>query len=355
MGEQLDKICRACDTRVKKSDFYTSYNKFDKDGKLSICKACLKKNIDYNDINTVKDVLLNINRPFILSIWDSAKEEADTKRSEDYFGYYIKSIGMKDFKDLSWLDSDSNETLKKHDGIQFVVQHNPVINESSQEEQERLEFLKTSEASKRDIVKLIGYDPFIYEKSDDKPLLYNRLVDFLDEGTLEDGFKLPTVIEIVKAFNQVDKLNHAITELNSDIDSLVDNPGKTKSLIEAKDKLYKSILALAKDNGISVNHNNNKSKGAGTLSGIIKELQEKGFEEASVNIFDIETCAGMKQVADLSNKSIMNQLQFDENDYSEMITEQRETLIRLQTENDTLNEENRLLKNSLRSRGESNV
>lgn len=334
--------------------FYVSYNKFDKDGRVSICKSCIKDNIDFSDINTVKEVLLNINRPFIYSIWQSAKEEADTKGSEQ-FGLYMKSIGMKDFKYLSWLDSDNNETTTKKN-VNTVPIHSVLTpKESIPEEQERLEFMKTSEVSKRDIIKLIGYDPFIFEKSEDRPLLYNRLIDYLDDSTLEDGLKLPSVIEIVKTFNQLDKLNNAITTLNADIDSLVDNPGKMKSLIEAKDKLYKSVLALAKDNGISANHNNNKSKGAGTLSGIIKDLQEKGFEEASINLFDIETSEGMRQVADISNKSIMDQLLFDENDYSEMITEQREALIKLQNENAELSEELRRYKNSLRNSGETDV
>ena len=36
--------------------------------------------------------------------------------------------------------------------------------------------------------------------------------------------------------------------------------------------MYRALLALAKDNWISVNHATNKSKGAGTLSVIIKKL-----------------------------------------------------------------------------------
>ena len=111
--------------------------------------------------------------------------------------------------------------------------------------------------------------------------------------------------------------------------------------------MLKSVLALAKDNGISVNHNNNKSKGAGTLSGIIKQLQEKGFEEAEVNLFDIETCKGMKQVADISNDSIYKQLQFDENDYTDMIMQQREMIRELETRNSSLEETNRVLRKEI--------
>jgi uncharacterized protein YprB with RNaseH-like and TPR domain len=105
-----------------------------------------------------------------------------------------------------------------------------------------------------------------------------------------------------------------------------------------------SVLALAKDNGISVNHNNTKSKGAGTLSGIIKTLQEKGFTESDINLFDIETLGGIKQVADESNKSILQQLMFDENDYTEMIKEQRVLIEDYRSKYEKLEEEHRLLK-----------
>jgi hypothetical protein len=194
---------------------------------------------------------------------------------------------------------------------------------------------------------MLGYDPFEYESNEDKKHIYSRLVDFLDESTLEDGFKLQAVIEIVKGFNQIDKINQAITNITNNADKLSTNPGGISSLITAKKNILDSLMKLAAENGISVKHNNQKSKGAGTLSGIIKTLQEKGFEEAEVNLFDIETAQGIKQVADLSNKSIINQLQFDENDYTSMIIEQREIIQELDAKVIKLEEENRLLKKEI--------
>jgi hypothetical protein len=106
-------------------------------------------------------------------------------------------------------------------------------------------------------------------------------------------------------------------------------------------------MKLAAENGISVKHNTQKSKGAGTLTGIIKTLQEKGFEEGEVNLFDIETSQGIRQVSDLSNKSIVAQLQFDENDYTSMLMEQREIIQELDNKVMKLEEENRLLKKEI--------
>jgi hypothetical protein len=105
---------------------------------------------------------------------------------------------------------------------------------------------------------------------------------------------------------------------------------------------------MAKDNGISENYSNNKSKGAGTLSGMIKELQEKGIYNAEVNVYDIETCDGMKQVADISNKSILEQLILNENDYVEMIKDQRDLIQDFQTKAEKYEEECRILKIKLK-------
>ena len=64
-------------------------------------------------------------------------------------------------------------------------------------------------------------------------------------------------------------------------------------------------------------------------------------------MFDIRTSECMKQIADLSNQSIMEQLTLDANDYAEMLKEQRELIGKLQSESDELSEENRMLKNKV--------
>ena len=89
---------------------------------------------------------------------------------------------------------------------------------------------------------MLGYDPFESEIEHDKSRLYDKLVDFLDEGTLEDGFKLPAVIEIVKTFNQIDKINTALSLISSDVKSVATNAGGIKSLIDTKEKCLSLYL-----------------------------------------------------------------------------------------------------------------
>ncbi|MNH66542.1 hypothetical protein D3C73_185750 [compost metagenome] len=339
------KMCTSCkEMRPIKTSYYVSYSPFNADGRIDICKTCLKKNIDYNNVQTIKDVLLQINRPFIYQLWVSANEEAKLN-NKDLFGVYMKNLNLVDFRNLTWKDSDEKESEQ--------IEHSQETNES-QSNSIIMEKVAVYNKNQDDVIRMLGYDPFETEIEIDRPRLYDKLVDFLDESTLEDGFKLPTVIEIVKTFNQIDKINSALSIITSDTASVASNVGGIKSLIDAKEKMLKSVLALAKDNGISVNHNNNKSKGSGTLSGTIKKLQESGFEEAEVNIYNIETCSGMRQVADISNESIIKQLQFDENDYTDMIIQQRELIDNLENKNSKLEEENRLLRKELMKSNKEN-
>lgn len=205
-------------------------------------------------------------------------------------------------------------------------------------------FTEEDEINKKDCIKLLGYDPFFDNDKVEQKYLYNTLLPFLDDATLEDAFKLPIVIELVKSLGQVEKLNKTFNVILASAENIVDNSSKVSSLVGSKDKLYRSVLAMAKDNGISVNHAMNKSQGAGTLSRIVKELEEIGLRDAKVNLFNIETSDSMKQVADISNHSLMEQINLQDSELWDMIAELREVRIKLENKVNELNELLRLEK-----------
>ena len=76
-------------------------------------------------------------------------------------------------------------------------------------------------------------------------------------------------------------------------------------------------------------------------------MAENGYRDIEVNLFDIKTSEAFKQIDQLSNENIANQLTLDNNDYSEIVKEQRELIQKYETELDTYKEENRILKNKL--------
>ena len=72
-------------------------------------------------------------------------------------------------------------------------------------------------------------------------------------------------------------------------------------------------------------------------------LKDLNLREAENNGFDIGTCRGMQQVLEISDASIMKQLALDESEWSDMVAEQREKIVQLQSERDIYKEINRIL------------
>lgn len=320
------------------SNFFKSNNpEFAKyDGFSPICKSCSRAMI-YNKDNTInlndfKKVLKYLNKPFIRAIFDELLVSGFT------LGDYTSRLNFGAYRSMTYEDSDNLE--------QEVIDE-PLI-DNTKSKMSSVQPTSEDKKNEQDVIKILGYDPFFTDSEDDRRLMFNSLIDFLDEETQQDNFKCLTVIEIVKLFSQAEKINYAINVIMKDHKSIKDNPGTIKALMDTKKGLLQSALALAKDNGISVNHNNNKSKGGNTLNGIVKKLEEIGLQEAKLNLFSLETCEAMKQIADISHKSILDQLVLDENDYTEMIATQKDMIKKADEKIVRLEEENRLLKIQLK-------
>lgn len=96
------KVCLSCTTEKNKDDFYASYNKLHADGRIPYCKTCLMSMVDVDDINSVKEILRKIDKPFIGSLWESSLN------NDNIFGTYMKNVQMPQYKHLTWKDSASD-------------------------------------------------------------------------------------------------------------------------------------------------------------------------------------------------------------------------------------------------------
>lgn len=92
-----------------------------------------------------------------------------------------------------------------------------------------------------------------------------------------------------------------------------------------------------------MNYNNSKSKGQNTLTGKMKDLDLIGFRAAKINMYDIDYCKGMQQVAEISAKAQIDQIGLDENTMNEINNIRRELLDDLQKQRDKAVERARLL------------
>ena len=149
-----------------------------------------------------------------------------------------------------------------------------------------------------------------------------------------------SAITIVRGFLQQAKLDDKIAKSMANTNV---NTSELKQLLDSKKNISSTISLLAEQSCLSLKHNKNASKGENTWTGKIKKLKDLNLREAEVNGFDIGTCRGMQQVLEMSDASIMRQLNLDESEWSDMVAEQRQMLVKVQNERDVYKEINRIL------------
>jgi len=89
-----------CGNNKKLTDYYKSYSPLDKvDERLRVCKVCLKNESDINNVDSVKNNLRMVDKPFNIFLWESALTKPDV------IGEYFKLINAKDYRHETWEQS----------------------------------------------------------------------------------------------------------------------------------------------------------------------------------------------------------------------------------------------------------
>lgn len=346
-------LCQFCLKEKKKSEYYISTDPHVMTGIVPICKDCIRKiALSWDDNRkeygactkkSVMEALEYLDRPFLENLWNSSYAEwaDDTKerRRTTIWDCYIKNVGLKNYNGMRWRDGDIFQTYIE-DAKQVAALESG-NKEAAQTLIDSQEVSNEFEKNRKDVIRLLGYDPFEGEKLEDQPLLYSQLIGYLDlGGDNEDMMRTSSAITIVRGFLQQTKLDDKIAKAmaNSNI-----NASELKTLLDSKQKISSTISQLAEQSCLSLKHSKNASKGEDTFTGKTKKLKDMNLREAENNAFDIGTCEGMRQVADISNASILKQIHLDENDYTEMLGQQREMIVKLQRQADENMEKARIL------------
>lgn len=343
---QTPKMVCLCCGSTGNTNFYRSTNKRHKHfRKLPFCKDCISEIFESlyrrfeNNEKCILELCKYLDIPFKRTAFDGAKKRLEENTvGEIWRGYItiINSLGTKHKYGGSFNDSDEN-ILDVERGLVDVVDL-----EREKEVKEPTRITGQDKKNKDSIVKRIASEPFSHESVRDQIYLYNTLNDIVDDSILQDGFRLTSVIGIVENLGKAKRVDRMMTEVLNCGD--MTSVKELTNLISAKKSLLDSVNAAAKDSGISQIHSNSKSKGAGTLSGMIKDMQEKNIAESSVNVYDVKTSESMLQTAKMSSAAIFEQLKFDENDYTDIIAQQRRKIEADNAELLQLKEELRLLK-----------
>jgi hypothetical protein len=346
--EKEEFLCYCCGETKKKDSFYISTDPFNSVGVNPFCKLCIQKiarnynerTKQYGEVTKTSlcNALERADLPYLENIWESSYNEVHDptlkQPKTNIWAAYAKNIKMKQYDGLRWKDGDIFKKDNQTTQVAEVVLENRDVNPEVMDELEK---------NRKDVIRLIGYDPFEKEAEDDKPLLYAQLIGYIDmSGDNEDTTRILDSIEIVRGYLQLQKLNDMSAKAFANL-AKTGQSGEIKNYMDTKKKVADVISQLAEQSCISMKHNKNASKGENTFAGKIKKLKELNLREAELNAFDIGTCEGMRQVADISNASIIKQLHLDESDYTEMLAQQRDMIVKLQEQADKKTEEARIL------------
>ncbi len=374
---QQIKVCTACHDKLKESDFYISKSPmFSLDGRVPVCKTCVINNSLNEETGEIDEIKLNkilrqIDKPYYKDLIESAFNQFKREHSyiEDdkikFYGrellqLYFKNIAMRQDINKSYADSEqegfmhqnNNRTRNTKEKISkkyadIVANATKETDDDLADNQGEIKWTKKDKQNMKYVISTVGYDPFedVGLSELDRKYCFNVLSGYCDtDGITEDGHKMQGVIEMTLAYCQCKRIAEILNiELAKDV---VDDT-KISKLTSSKSSLLSNIATIAKDNNIASNYNKNSKQGQNSLTSKMKEMSENGFAEIEVNLFDIKTSEAFKQIDEISNNNIANQLTLDNNEWSEIVKEQREIIQKYDTELETIREENRILKNKI--------
>lgn len=103
-------ICIECNKAKPENQFYKTCSILATKGKATVCKNCIKKKVDYEDMKTIYKILQNMDIPFILGVWNTAE-----KSEQDTFGTYMRLINsFPQYKNMTWDNSNFTTTEVSH-------------------------------------------------------------------------------------------------------------------------------------------------------------------------------------------------------------------------------------------------
>lgn len=172
------------------------------------------------------------------------------------------------------------------------------------------------------------------------------MADYLTDDVLEDPHKMQRVISLVKTTLQLDSIDKLI---NIELRKKIPDNTLIKSLTDIKDKLERTINSSTSENGLSAKGSGKGSRGSTTLTNIMKEMGENGFEEIKVNLVDIKLSKSYQEIAADNAKALFDELNITSDEYAHMVAVQSQEMIALQDKIMKLEESVRLQKIEIKS------
>lgn len=377
------KKCPVCkkEKSIAKGFYKSASPLYAEEGCVPMCIDCVKDSVINDDgtinIKKLKSVCRKLDKPLYFDALEAAyaqyrrehsyvPEEEIAKQGRDIIALFFKNTAsLRQYQNKNYEESEKdgfiiqgNSTskadkeilLKKYSGaMEFRGDLIDTKDDKADVTSESIEikWTKKDKQNMKYVISTIGYDPYedIGLVDADRKYCYNILSGYCDtDGISEDGHKMQGVIEMTMLYCQCKKITET---MNIELAKEEPDDAKIQKLTASKTSLLSSIATIAKDNNIASNYNKNSKQGQSSLTSKMKEMAENGYQEIAVNLFDIKTSEAFRQIDEISNNNIANQLTLDNNEYSEIVKEQREMIQKYDVELEAIKEENRILKNKI--------
>ena len=361
-------VCTCCGRPLPQGEYYLNYNETDlarvePTGKMHthLCKDCCKRLYEYLFFEKAKEdgqvammwFCSALNIYYDETIYLQAKQECSKKDSKKHIIDSYMSI-------MNQSATAKGKVFLESKDIQGMIGSGGVNGNGRQDKDKRIinskdgsvgddtenGWSKQDLEAKRLVLKNVGYDPFYFEPEENRKILYKDLLGMLEAGMELDGLKVQAACQIVLAFSRIRELNERERRMMSGDGSVAE----LKNLADLKNKQLDTITKFSRDNGFGERYAIAKAKGENSFTGIMAKMNEMKYEDAILNMYDIETSKSIEQAANASFKAIFNQLSMSDAEYAKQCTEQLQRIQKLTREKDALQEENRKLKYEMAKR-----
>ncbi len=303
-----------------------------------------EKNEEIKETKTTEENVANENLSESQKLFNELLEKHEKNYEEALFEYcyrtdfpYFNNIVKKLFKEnkeenvklLPQIYINKVNEVEQYKGITFFSQLKRQNFEKVYSEDLLLLSLSEDDRKNRmNVLDILGYDPFKDSNPADRPKLYHDLSSMLTEAMRKDAVKANAAISIVKNSINIGKYEDKISELISSLKTDEETQDQLAKLEKVRKSLSDSNTAIAQKNGFIVEGVGNN--GRGMLSEVMNQVGERGIDKGVTNFYDIATSKAIEEIANISFKAQLNQINLSKTDYVDILKEQRAITVKAQ-------------------------
>ena len=196
------------------------------------------------------------------------------------------------------------------------------------------------------VIDILSHDPFLEDDPTDRPQLYRDMAGILTESMRKDVAKAKAALSVVRGYANLEKYQKKINEIMRSGEVDEETQKQLDQYIKVQKTLQDSINQTAEKNNFTVKGIGNSGKGM--LSDVMNQIEEKGIDEGITNFYDISTSKAIEEVANISFKAQLNQVNLSKTDYADILMGQVQMVKEAQLLAKKAQEEARLAKEKLK-------